>query len=172
MSNPLIKPNDPRFQNRAPLDQQGKNLFAEPADLAEKVSAADSASGTENVFAASQVADEQPFQPEYLTTQTHRGTLLLVLAILGLTGNAAGTIALSGVLTMALMLPFLAIFPAGAAWLLANEDLRAMRLGAMDASGEGLTRIAMWMGAGGVVCSILGGIALVVGTLMFVTGLE
>src|SRR5688572_26272122 len=161
MANPLIKPNDPRFQNRAPLDEQGKNLFAEPADLAEKVSATDSASGAENVFAAAQVGDEQPFQPEYLTTQKHRGMLLLVLAILGLAGNAAGTIALSGVFKMTLMLPFLAILPAGGAWLLGHEDLRAMRLGAMDASGEGLTRIAMWMGAAGVLCSILGGVALV-----------
>lgn len=152
MSNPLIKPNDPRFQNRGPLDDQGQNRFAEPADLAAQTLP----TATENnLFAASAPSDERPFEPEYQTTLAHRGMLLLILAIVGLTGSAGGTLTLTGVLALAWILPLLAMFPSGAAAFLAFEDLRAMRLGAMDRSGLVLTRIACGMGVAGILCSLL-----------------
>ena len=154
MSNPLIKPNDPRFQNRDPRDALGKNLFAEPAEVLEQ-SSAGSSEGPPNLYATQAAAStEKPYQPEYLTTQPHRGMLLLVLAIVGLSGNAGATLALSGI-WLAVVLPVLAIFPAAAALLLGQQDLRAMGVGAMDRTGIALTRIAFWMGVAGVVCSLL-----------------
>ena len=61
--------------------------------------------------------------------QPHRGTTILLLGILG----CCGCCALTG-------LP---------AWVMANEDLRLMETGRMDAEGRGLTQA-------GKVCGIIG----------------
>lgn len=68
---------------------------------------------------------------------THRGTLILVLGILGL------------VLCQPLGIP---------AWIMGNNDLRAMREGRMDPSGESLT-------TAGRICGIIATIFLCIGTL-------
>jgi hypothetical protein len=159
MSSPLLRPDDPRFKKPDPRDEQGKNRFADPDAVVPAGQPGD------NVFAAAS-AGERPYQPQYLATTQPRGILLLVLAIVGLSGNAASTLALSGAFMLAWALPWLSIVPAGAAALLASEDLRAMRLGAMDARDRTLTRIAFWLGVVGVLGSLLG-IAL---TLAFALG--
>lgn len=149
MSSPLLRPDDPRFKKPDPRDEQGKNRFADPDAVAPAEPPSD------NLFAAA-ATGERPYQPEYLATSQSRGMLLLVLAILGLSGNAAGTLALSGVFVLAWVLPWLAILPGAAAALLAREDLRAMRLGAMDGGDRVLTRIAFWLGIAGVIGSLCG----------------
>ncbi len=68
----------------------------------------------------------------------HRGILILVLGILGL-----------------ILCPPFGI----AAWLMGNSDLREIRQGYMDPSGEGLTQ-------GGRICGIVGTILFVVGILI------
>jgi hypothetical protein len=58
-------------------------------------------------------------------TRAHRGTMILVFGILGL----------------------IVCFPFGiAAWVMANTDLRQMRAGMMDPSGEGLTSAGRILG--------------------------
>lgn len=73
----------------------------------------------------------------------HRGTLILVLGILGL----------------------IICQPIGiAAWLMGNTDLRAMREGRMDPSGESLTTAGKVCG---IIASVLLGFGLVLGCAYF-----
>ena len=79
--------------------------------------------------------------------RAHRGVLILVFGILGL----------------------VICFPFGiAAWIMGNGDLKAIRAGQMDPSGEGLTQ-------GGRICgmiaTILAVVGLVVGLVFVVLGL-
>lgn len=60
--------------------------------------------------------------------QPHRGTMILVLGILGIV---------------------LCVICGIIAWVMANNDLRAMQAGQMDRSGEGLTKA-------GKICGIVG----------------
>lgn len=71
----------------------------------------------------------------------HRGTLVLILGLLGLTicGAATG-------------LP---------AWLLASRDLREMHAGRMDRSGEKLTKIGQVLGIVSLVLTMIGLLATV-----------
>jgi hypothetical protein len=166
MSNPLIKPNDPRFVRPPLTDQEGKNRFAD-ADVVHAASA-DGAAGTapaasrqDNLFAPPQVTpiEEGPtYALQYVTTQSHRGVLLLVLALVALAGDAAAATAIGGYFLLA-TLGLAAIVPAAAAWMMSAADLRGMRQGAIDRGGELLTRIALWLGVAGVV-GWLGAIAL------------
>jgi hypothetical protein len=66
----------------------------------------------------------------------HRGVLILILGILGLT--------------------FCGIFTAIPAWLMGSGDLKQMDAGAMDPSGRGLTQAGKIMGIIGVVLGVIG----------------
>lgn len=85
-----------------------------------------SSASTANPFAEQSTAPTfvpSPGRAPVAYAEPHRGGLVLVLAILGW---------------------FLGCFPLGiAAWVMASDDLRKMRLGRMDRSGEGLTRAGM-----------------------------
>jgi hypothetical protein len=70
----------------------------------------------------------------------HRGTLLLVLGILGL-------------VCCAILAPI--------TWVMANTDLREMQAGVMDRSGEQLTNVAKILG-------IIGTVLIAIGLLLFV----
>ena len=153
MSNPLLRPNDPRFQ-RAPLrDAAGNNVFADP-DAPVPAAAADGAPlparvvepTADDVFASPTALDAgQPsYQPIYETTHPHRGTLLLVLALLGLAGNGPFLLLLAG--TSFGLLGLLAIVPAATAFLLARADLAALRQGAIDPAGRSKTALAWGVG--------------------------
>ena len=150
MSNPLLKPNDPRFQRPVLQDGEGKSRFSEPADdRTQDAAAAPAADG--NIFAArTQAGGEKPYQPQYETTLRHRGTLLLTLALIGLSGAAGGATALAGLQLMGWVFPLLALCPAAMAWLLACSDLNAMATGAMDPAGRSVTRLALWLGVAGI----------------------
>ena len=65
----------------------------------------------------------------------HRGTLILVLGILGLI--CCG------------------IFTAIPAWIMGANDLKAMAQGEMDPSGEGLTKAGKIMGMIGVILGVI-----------------
>ena len=169
MSNPLIRPNDPRFQPPPLRDAAGNNLFvdadapiaAEPADggplPARIVEPAE-----HNLFAApaAQPIDEPAYQPQFETTHPHRGMLLLVLSVVGLAGSGSLLLVVTG--SILGLLGLVAIIPAAAAWLLGRSDLRAMRQGAIDPSGLIQTRLAMWLGLAGTLIYVVSLIGLLV----------
>jgi len=166
MSNPLLRPGDPRFVKPSIHDAQGKNLFAEPGEkqevtlLPSEAGSPASPSPDTNVYAPS--AESVPYQPRYVVSQKHRGVLLLVLALTGLLGSFVGVTSLLGIFVLGWVLSALAVVPAGCAWALGAQDLRSIRLGAMDPAGLNLTRVATWLGALGLLSSIA-----MVGTVIF-----
>ena len=150
MSNPLLKPNDPRFHRPVLQDSEGRSRFSDPADDS-SADAAPSPPADANIFAArAHATGERPYQPQYETTHRHRGGLLLTLAILGLSGAAGGATALAGLQLLGWLFPLLALCPAMIAWLLSVSDLKAMATGAMDPSGRSITQLALWLGVAGI----------------------
>lgn len=69
--------------------------------------------------------------------EPHRGTLILILGLLG----------------------FCCIFTGIAAWIMGGSDLKKMQAGQMDRSGEGLTKAGWILGIVTTALSILGIIA-------------
>jgi hypothetical protein len=126
----------------------GNNRFAEP-DEAKSAEGSKPAAG---VFAASSAA-EKPYQPRYETTAQSRGVFLLALAILGLAGVGTGFSSILG-WTLGWIFPLVALVASATAWLLAYQDLAAMKSGAMDDEGRAMTRFAMWLGFGGLIAGV------------------
>src|SRR5688500_16650582 len=89
MSNPLIRPGDPRFQKPSIVDAQGQNRFGEGQPAEES---GDSSPG--DAFAAGQAGEERPYQPQYEATQKSRSGVLLLIASLGILGAVFGIVAL------------------------------------------------------------------------------
>ena len=77
-----------------------------------------------------------PVTPSESYMRPHRGAMVLVLGILGLVINCF----VLGII----------------AWILGNNDLAAMRAGAMDPTGEGLTQAGRICGIISVALAILG----------------
>jgi hypothetical protein len=153
MSNPLLKPGDPRFAQPSIVDAAGQNRFAET----ENGSASDAPpapSSQPDIYSASPASSEAPYQPRYETTAQSRGIILLVLALVGLGGAAAGMTSLTGIMLTGWIFPLCAFFAAGSAWLLAFGDLREMQTGARDDEGRPLTQIAMWLGVVGLIACV------------------
>jgi hypothetical protein len=140
MSNPLLRPNDPRFQKPEIRDAAGRNQFAEGAE-----SPADSQSSN-SVFAPGSGAESRSFLPEYAAQQHSRSSLLLLLAGAGWVAAVFGVISFTGVLTSGWISPLLGIAPAASAWLLAHQELNAASAGAIDASAVPRIRLAHWLG--------------------------
>ncbi|HZN33972.1 MAG TPA: hypothetical protein VFB80_09145 [Pirellulaceae bacterium] len=140
MSNPLLRPNDPRFHKPEVRDEAGQNRFGDTQPAGE-AKAADA-----GVFAAAAVEEARPYQPRYEAQQSARGGLLMILAGGGLVCGLLGMIALLEVLRLGWVFPLLGLGPAAAAWLLAHEDLKAIAVGAIDETGRPRTRRAFWLG--------------------------
>lgn len=175
MSNPLLRPSDPRFQRPPLRDAAGNNVFADP-DTPVPAQPADGGplparvvepAGPDNCFAAPAAVpgSEPAYRPQYVSTQKHRGILLLVLAITGLAGSGAVLSVLSGLFVG--LLGIVTIVPASIAAVGARADLRAMEQGAIDPSGRTLTRLAMWLALGSITLHVilLGAIALFLGLI-------
>lgn len=146
MSNPILKPNDPRFTKPPLVDATGKNRFGdqEQAEAKEEKPA--------DVFTVTPgSAGEQPYQPRFETTARSRGGVLLVVALLGVAGVAAGAASISGLLVTGWIFPLGGIVASAAAWLLAYSDLQEMKHGGRDPSGWVSTQLAMWLGIAGLV---------------------
>ena len=154
MSNPLLRPNDPRFAKPSPFDPDGTNKFSEGKEVvaAKAVNEDGSTAPDDNIYSGS--AESNPYQPRYEVSQSHRGVLLLVLALTGLLGSFVGVASLTGVWVLGWTFSVLAIVPAACALGLGWQDLRAIRLGAMDPKGQNLTEVAFWIGALGVFTSL------------------
>jgi hypothetical protein len=149
MSNPILKPNDPRFARPVILDGAGNNRFCDPEQAAE--GAPKSPAG---IFYASPAASDQPYEPRYEQTAPSRGAWLLVLACIGLAGVGAGAASFSGLAITGWIFPLCGIVASATAWLLAHSDLREMRLGGRDPSGWVMTQVAMWLGVAGLLACL------------------
>ncbi len=77
-----------------------------------------------------------PVTPSESYMRPHRGTMVLVLGILGIVINCF----ILGIIS----------------WVMGNTDLSAMRAGTMDPSGEGLTQAGRICGIISVVLGVLG----------------
>ena len=141
MSNPLLKPNDPRFRKEDLVDAEGKNRFGDET----KSSAA--AKDDQAVYAASVTDEARPYAPQYEAQQASRAGLLLLMAALGWAGALIGAVSITGIFASGWICPLLGAAPAAAAWLLAHEDLKALSLGAIDPAARPQTRLAIWLGA-------------------------
>jgi hypothetical protein len=155
MSNPLLKPGDPRFAKPSPIDAAGQNRFAE-LDEVEATAVEQTGDQTSDaktaadIYAATPAGSQLPFQPQYETTAPSRERLLLVLAGIGMVGVACGAISLLDIYNTGWLLPLCAVFAAGPAWVLAYMDLGEMRFGGRDREGRQQTLLAMWLGVGGM----------------------
>jgi hypothetical protein len=145
MSNPLLRPNDPRFQ-RLPIDDDaGKNRFGDDGQ-AQANAGNDPAAGS---FASS-TSGEQPYQPRYETTAKSRAKLLTTFAMIGLGGALVGVLGATGLVSTGWVFPLCGSVASGTAMFLGYGDLREMTLGARDGTGRGATSTAMWLGLAGL----------------------
>jgi hypothetical protein len=156
MSNPLLRPNDPRFRQPELRDEAGKNRFADEAAVQEGVEALGG-----DAFAAPG-EEARPFDPRFEAQQPPRTGLLFVLGGLGWIGVAFGVLALLGMTETGWICPLLGLGPAAASLLLAREDLKAIRLGAMEERHRPATRLACWIGLIGLVAC-----AAIVGSMIY-----
>jgi hypothetical protein len=156
MSNPLLKPDDPRFRPKQLTQADGANPFAEGDAVLEAEAVTPKREG--NAFAAPAGGDNLPFLPHYETTAAHRGGMLLMLTAISILGACLSIF----VGYLGWLLPLLAIVPAGVVIFLAADDLKMMRLGGRDPSGRALTLTALILSSFLVV-----GIAVVVGLLIY-----
>jgi len=140
MSNPLIKPNDPRFRQPDIRDAEGKNRFGESEQPVEE------APPQYEIYSAGTSDEARPFLPQYEAQQRSRGGLWLFLGGVGWTAAVLGAISLAGIFRGGWICPLLGAGPAGAAWLLAYEELKAIRVGAIDTAAGPRTRYAFWLG--------------------------
>ncbi len=148
MSNPILKPNDPRFARPSIVDGQGKNRFGDAEQAGEPAPA-----DTSDVYSAT-AAEDRPYEPQYEQTAPSRGLWLLALALIGLAGVGPAASSLSGLGMAGWIFPLCGLVVSTAAWLLAHGDLREMRQGSRDPAGIGLTQFAMWLGVIGLLACL------------------
>jgi hypothetical protein len=148
MSNPLLHPSDPRFQRPEIRDAAGKNPFAD------QNAQPDRSPDTNDVYAAAAADEAQPFTAQYSVQQTSRASLLLFLGGIGWGAAAVGAFSFTGWFDVGWLSPLLGLGPAGAAWLLAHEELKAIRAGAISQNHEPQARQAFWLGLTGLIACL------------------
>jgi hypothetical protein len=147
VSNPLLKPEDPRFRKPEIRDTTGKNRFAEGESQVGEGHADD-------VYAAGPSDEPRPFVPRYEAQQRPQYPLLMLLGGLGWLAAAIGAVSLTGLFAIGWICPLIGIAPAAAGWLLAHEDMKAIRVGAIAAEATPPTRHAFWLGLGGLIACL------------------
>src|SRR2546423_975245 len=108
MSNPLLRPNDPRFQKPDIHDTDGKNRFG---DSGKEQSPAP---GSDGFYAATTTDEARPFVPQYQVQQQSRPRLLFTLAGVGWAAACIGAVSLTGLFDFGWISPLLGVVPAGA----------------------------------------------------------
>jgi len=150
MSKPILHPNDPRFQRPELRDAAGKNPFADQ-NLAPDSASPNRPAQTSDVYAAAAANEAQPFTAQYPVQQTSRASLLLFLGGIGWGAAAVGALSFTGWFDAGWISPLIGLGPAGAGWLLAHEELKAIRAGAISMGAESQARHAFWLGLTGLI---------------------
>jgi hypothetical protein len=124
-------------------DDQGRNPFADQ----EEVRAETAAGSTLNPYLAGAGGRPAHQIGGFETTLQHRGGTVLTLGILGIVGAAL----------FAFCWPMLVInlFLTLPAWLMGQSDLRAMKAGAMDGEGRGMTLAGYILGIFGTLGTLI-----------------
>jgi hypothetical protein len=148
MPNPLLNPNDPRFQRPEIRDAAGQNPFAD------RNSPPDRATQSDDVYAAAVADGAKPFAAQFSVQQASRAGLLLFLGGIGWGAAAVGAFSFTGWFDAGWLSPLLGLGPAGAAWLLAHEELKAIRAGAISSNHEPQAQHAFWLGLTGLIACI------------------
>ena len=148
MSNPLLRPNDDRFQRPDVRDEAGKNRFSE------EVPAADANLSTNDVYAVSASDDAEPYAARYSVQQTSRATLFLFFGGIAWGAAAIGAFSFTGLFEIGWLAPLIGVGPGGAAWLLAHEELKAIRAGAISSAAQPQARQAFWLGLTGLLACV------------------
>ncbi len=137
-------PDVSKFKRPSVIGSDGKNLFAEPEGNTS--AAADSAENAANPFAPSASHGAVPsYSPVFQRSLPHRGLRLLVLALISSAGVVGG---LMGAMTFYFWMSVFMVlaFPLNVAIsMLAFQDLRAIRLGAMHEEGNAPTKAAFYL---------------------------
>jgi len=139
-------------------DADGKNPFADGESPPEAVS--------DNPYAASAAGEPMLASTESCQiVYPHRGRTVFWLGLVGCCCSLAAVLAGSGSLTtpsvaggllamLCLLLLIASLTSGGTAWMLGSQDLRAIRAGAMDASGTTMTRRGHRLGIAATLISI------------------
>lgn len=153
MSNPLLRPNDPKFQRPDVHTADGKNPFGETA-VAKTSTAQTSPAPAGDVYAAPPADEAQPYTAKYLVQQQSRAGLLIFLGGAAWGAAAVGAFSFSGWFDIGWLAPLLGVGPAGAAWFLAHEELKAIQAGAIANSAKEPARHAFWLGLTGLLACL------------------
>jgi hypothetical protein len=148
MSNPLLNSKDPRFQRPDIRDSAGQNPFAD------QNLSPDQAPPASTVYAVVNADEVKPFTAQFPIQQTSRAGLLLFLGGISWGAAAVGAFSFTGWFDAGWLGPLLGLGPAGAAWFLAHEELKAIRAGAISADAEPQARHAFWLGLTGLIACI------------------
>ncbi|WP_425619292.1 hypothetical protein NA78x_003030 [Anatilimnocola sp. NA78] len=160
MSNPLLRPDDPRFQPKQVEQADGTNPFSEGDAVLE----AEAEAGKQKKDALSApmgAGSERPFVPQYEMTADHRAGLLLTLTSIAILGSLVAWLAAASIFYVGWLLPLFGIVPSFAVIFLAMDDLKTMHLGARNPEGRTLTILALTLSIFMTIC-ILAGVGLMV----------
>ncbi len=154
---PFEYPKHPNTNRKDPFhDEEGRNLFADEGPESEV---------SDNPYGVSGQDGGRTFQTgEFETVFAHRGGRVFGLGIMGAIMSAlgaAGTIACvlspsgaGSLLSLSAGLLILGLPCAWSAWMMGRNDLRAIRAGAMDDSGQRKTRGGYALGMAGTLVAI------------------
>lgn len=137
MTNPLLRPDDPRFRPKKVAGDADANPFSEGDAVLDAEATAPNRNT--NTFAPAATDSSRPFLPQYVMTADHRGWLLLALDLISFFACLLGVL----VNWIGYALPLLGIMPAVVVVFLAAEDLRMMKLGGRNPAGQSITRLAL-----------------------------
>jgi len=147
MSNPLLRPNDPRFNKPEIHDPSGRNRFCESE---QPDTAATEAVSSGSQYAASAGDAPRPFVPTYEVQQQPRTALLLLLGGLAWAAAVVGVGSFGGLISLGWISPLIGAAPGAVAWALAHAELKAIRAGAIEAGAQSQTRHAYWLALSGL----------------------
>ena len=149
MSNPLIRPSDPRFQRPPITDETGINRFSEDEPI--QAQPADMPATEESAFAAPQSSDERAYQPEYATGQPSRHRLIQTLSASALTAVSVAALTLWIEHWTVYPMLLIALPTAILNWYVAADELSVIRRGGVNADHRTVARLGL---AVGIACTL------------------
>jgi len=150
MSNPLIRPNDPRFQRQPVTDEAGLNRFSDDAPI--PAVPADQPNPEVSAYASPQHSEQPAYRPEYVSGQPSRHRLIQLLS--------ASSISAFVLSAIAFWLEYWGVYPlvlvagmiSGLTWYTSADELSVIRRGGVDDTHRTLARLGL---AIGITCTLL-----------------